>query len=415
MPVRHGNLLFLDGIGPQNASNNIPGGATHDDSGKQLSYDAYQQTRSAIGNVRAALKEAGGEFTDIVDVQCFLVNMRRDFKGFNRAYKEGFIGTAATRTTVSVRALPGPFAVQLKVIARAPGSTTHPEAVTAVNAPVAVGAYPHAKRYGDLLFVSGMGPRDPQSNQVPGGPIWDKDGKPLEYDVGMQTKATIDNIRQVLEASGSRMEDIIDVNCFLVNMPRDFRAFNQVYREELGAVAATRTTFSVRSLPTPIAVEMKVIVKAPNSAWKSEPAQIIETAGAPAPVGAYPHARRFGDLLFISGMGPRDPKTNGVPGGPVYDKFRNFLPYDIERQTQSCIDNIEKVLRSCGARLEDVVDVQCYLIDMKADYTGFDKVYQERFGKSKPARTTMAIRALPTPIAVEMKCIARAPLRGGKL
>eukprot|EP01059_Diplonema_ambulator_P028432 TRINITY_DN47216_c0_g1_i1.p2 TRINITY_DN47216_c0_g1~~TRINITY_DN47216_c0_g1_i1.p2 ORF type:complete len:442 (+),score=129.36 TRINITY_DN47216_c0_g1_i1:34-1326(+) len=407
----YGDLLFVSGMGPRGLDDSIPGGPVWDSEGRKREYDVYAQTKATVENIKRVLEASGAAFGDIIDVQCFLINMERDFKDFNRAYKECFAGHAPTRTTVAVRALPTPIAVELKVIARAPGSTITPKTVTVNGAPVPVGAYPHAKIYGDLLFVSGMGPRDPVTNEVPGGPIYDKDRKPLEYDVYKQTKATINNIRNVIAAAGGRFEDILDVNCFLVDMKRDFSEFNRAYKEEIGDISATRTTFSVRNLPTPIGVELKVICRAPGSTIKPEEASIVRTEGAPKPVGAYPHARRFGNLLFISGMGPRDPKTNQVPGGPIYDEARRPLEYDVAAQTQSTIDNIKTVLASCGASLTDVVDIQCYLVNMKRDFKAFNEVYRRNFEGVNCTRTTMAIRNLPTPIGVEMKCIARAPVR----
>ena len=409
----YGDLLFLSGMGPEDNEGNIPGGPMRDSNRKSLQYDIYRQTHATIQNIKRVIENNGGCMDDLVDVQCFLVDMKRDFKDFNKAYREGFQGYAPTRTTVSVRELPTGAGINIKVIARKPNSiikVSDVKTVRANSAPKPVGAYPHAKRFGDLLFISGMGPRDPQTNTVPGGPIYDSNGNPSEYDVAAQTRSTINNIRLVLEACGAKFEDIIDCNCFLVDMARDFKSFNQAYKEEFGGVAPTRTTFSIRALPTPIAVELKVIVRAPESRITATNAAIVHTEGAPKPVGAYPHARRFGQYLFISGMGPRDPSTNQVPGGPIYDQNRKPLPYDVAAQTQATINNISTVLESCGTDLSAVVDIQNYLVNMPRDFEKFSVVYEKNFGgKFKPAATTMAVRNLPTPIAVEMKCIAMAP------
>jgi 2-aminomuconate deaminase len=125
-----------------------------------------------------------------------------------------------------------------------------------------VGAFPHARRVGDLLFVSGMGPRTPGDDSVPGGPVWDAEGNRLDYDVEAQTRAVIENIRTVLEASGSSLDKVIDVQCFLIDMDRDFETFNRVYAEYFGEIQATRTTVQIDRLPTPIAVEFKVMAEA---------------------------------------------------------------------------------------------------------------------------------------------------------
>ena len=139
------------------------------------------------------------------------------------------------------------------------------EGVNAVNtskAPKPVGAYPHARREGDLIYLSGVGPRQPGDNSIPGGPIKDASGQPLDYDIKAQTKAVVDNIARILEEAGSSIENVIDVTSFLVDMDRDFGGYNEVWAETLGKVGPTRTTLAIRALPTPIAVEMKVIAKA---------------------------------------------------------------------------------------------------------------------------------------------------------
>lgn len=138
-------------------------------------------------------------------------------------------------------------------------------------------------------------------------------------------------------------------------------------------------------------------------------AGIVRAGKAPKPVGAYPHARRVGDLLFLSGLGPRDPETNEVPGGPVRDKDGKPLDYDVEAQTEAVISNMKLVLAESGLTLDDVVDVTCYLIDMDRDFPGFNKVYKEHFESVQAARTTLEVEALPTPIAVEFKAIAAFP------
>ena len=137
------------------------------------------------------------------------------------------------------------------------------EAEGSVNteaAPKPVGAYPHARKVGDMLFLSGVGPRQPGTNAIPGGPIHDDDGNPLEYDIKAQTHAVVDNVRRIVEEAGATMDQIVDVTTFLVDMERDFQGYNEVWAETLGTVGPTRTTLAIDALPTPIAVEMKVIV-----------------------------------------------------------------------------------------------------------------------------------------------------------
>jgi len=139
-----------------------------------------------------------------------------------------------------------------------------PEGKGAVNseaAPKPVGMYPHARQVGDLLYLSGVGPRQPGTNAIPGGPIRDDEGNPSEYDIKAQTRAVVENIARILEEAGSSMDKIVDVTSFLVDMDRDFAGYNEVWAETLGHYGPTRTTLAIRALPTPIAVEMKVIAK----------------------------------------------------------------------------------------------------------------------------------------------------------
>ena len=133
----------------------------------------------------------------------------------------------------------------------------------------------------------------------------------------------------------------------------------------------------------------------------------VRAEGAPAPVGAYPHARRVGDLLFLSGIGPRDPVTNGVPGN-VHDADGRLVTYDIELQARAVFANVRTVLEASGARWEDLVDVTVYLTDIARDFKRYNAVWAECFPDidTAPCRTTLGITALPTPIAIELKCVA---------
>jgi len=133
----------------------------------------------------------------------------------------------------------------------------------------------------------------------------------------------------------------------------------------------------------------------------------INTDAAPKPVGAYPHARKVGDLLYLSGVGPRQPGTNEIPGGPIHDGDGNPNNYDIKAQTHAVINNISRILEEAGSSLDKVLDVTSFLVDMDRDFQGYNEVWADTLGKFGPARTTLAIRALPTPIAVEMKVIAQ--------
>tara|TARA_B100000401_G_scaffold95738_1_gene61423 strand:- start:157 stop:804 length:648 start_codon:yes stop_codon:yes gene_type:complete len=130
--------------------------------------------------------------------------------------------------------------------------------------------------------------------------------------------------------------------------------------------------------------------------------------GGPSAVGAYPHLRRVGDLVYVSGMGPRQPGTNEIPGGPTKDDNGKSLEYDIRAQTHAVISNIRVILEEYGLGLENIVDVLVFLTDMERDFQDYNEVYAEYFSEILPARTTVAVEALPTSIAIELKVIARA-------
>lgn len=136
----------------------------------------------------------------------------------------------------------------------------------------------------------------------------------------------------------------------------------------------------------------------------------IHAAAAPRAVGHYPHARRVGDLLFLSGIGPRDPASNGIPGN-VHDAEGRLVSYDIEAQVRAVFANVRAVLEASGARWDDLVDVTVYLTDMARDFKAYNALWAEYFPDAAraPCRTTLGITALPTPIAIELKCVAALP------
>jgi 2-aminomuconate deaminase len=136
---------------------------------------------------------------------------------------------------------------------------------------------------------------------------------------------------------------------------------------------------------------------------------IVRTDGAPAPVGAYPHARRVGNLLFLSGVGPRTPGTNVVPGN-VMDANGILVAYDIEAQCRQVFANVRAVLEASGARWEDLVDITVFLTHMTRDFATYNRLYAEAFAGVDACRTTVGVTALPTPIAIELKCVAALPV-----
>ncbi len=134
---------------------------------------------------------------------------------------------------------------------------------------------------------------------------------------------------------------------------------------------------------------------------------VVHAGIAPKPMGHYPHARRVGQLLFLSGIGPRDPATNAIPGNR-HSGNGDLVGYDIQAQTRAVFDNVRAVLEASGARWEDLVDVTVYLTDMASDFKAYNAIWADYFPDpaAAPCRTTLGITALPTPIAIELKCVA---------
>lgn len=135
------------------------------------------------------------------------------------------------------------------------------------------------------------------------------------------------------------------------------------------------------------------------------PKTIKNSDRAPEPVGAYPHAVQVGNMLYLSGVGPRERGKKEIPGVTL-DADGNVLDYDITEQTLSVFRNIRYIIEDAGATWENIIDVQVYLTNMKKDFPVFNKLYAEHFAGVNACRTTVEIGALPTPIAVELKVIA---------
>jgi 2-aminophenol/2-amino-5-chlorophenol 1,6-dioxygenase subunit alpha len=188
-------------------------------------------------------------------------------------------------------------------------------------------------------------------------------------------------------------------NAIVELTPNDRKQMDWEKEFDEGPVA----TFATTTLSGTGLESHNVLAEAPQrDEQAAEPDGVIRTDKAPKPVGPYPHARRVGGMLFLSGIGPRKPVTGEIPG---------LLPdgrHDIEVQTRACIENVKTILEEAGSSLEKVVDVAVYLTDMQGDFERFNKVYGEYFGKIQPTRTTVGVDSLPTPIAVELKVIATA-------
>ncbi len=247
---------------------NAVGGQSNAFDGEVLAYEAIVGTGAAVVALTPTAKAAKEAEFDEDDAEVYLgdrnvlggANLFEAADGVDialqgqdldavRAQRLGITDEAPQAGTVAVRA-PRP---------------AKSGAVQSASAPKPVGAYPHARRVGDMLYLSGLGPRDPKDNSVPGGPVWDEDGNEQEYDIHAQTEAVIRNMKTVLASAGATIDDVVDCTCYLINMQRDFAGFNEVYAKHFGDVQATRTTLEINRLPTPIAVEFKVVAQAPDS------------------------------------------------------------------------------------------------------------------------------------------------------
>ena len=131
----------------------------------------------------------------------------------------------------------------------------------------------------------------------------------------------------------------------------------------------------------------------------------FESQNAPEPVGLYPHAKQVGDLLFLSGIGPRERGKKDIPGVEL-DQNGNIISYNIETQCHSVFKNVRSVLEDAGSNWDNLIDVTVFLTNMKDDFDIYNRIYAEYFKDNQPCRTTLEICSLPTPIAIELKCIA---------
>lgn len=208
--------------------------------GDVLAYAPVWGTGSAVVALTPAQQAAGGHEFDEEDVDVY-----RGDREVMEVVEE------VSKTTPPANPAPESPAVDAGIIR-----------VDADNAPKPVGAYPHARRVGDLLYLSGVGPRQPQTDAIPGGPVRDADGQPVDYDMEAQTRAVIENVKAILEAAGSSLDKVIDVTTFLVDMDRDFKVYNRVYREYFASIQPARTTLAITALPTPIAIELKIVALA---------------------------------------------------------------------------------------------------------------------------------------------------------
>ena len=266
------------------------------------------------------------------------------------------------------------------------GTIVSDGAIVSGRAAEPVGPYPHAKRVGDLLFLSGIGPRARGATAIP-GVTQDATGAVIARDFEVQARAVFDNVRAVIDAAGAHWDDLIDVTVFLTHMTEDFAALNVIWAEQFpnAATRPTRTTVEVSRLPTPIDIELKVVARVRTT-------EILQYD----PARRWAAATRVGRLVYLAGETATDPTTLAiVPGG-------------IEAQAEQVFTNIATTLAHFGADLRDVIKVTIFLRDM-ADLAAVGAIRAKHFPTPVPS-SAIEVGALASPeMLVEIETIALIP------
>ncbi len=249
-----------------------------------------------------------------------------------------------------------------------------------------IGPYPHARRLGDLLFLSGIGPRERGAMTIP-GVTQDATGAVIDRDFEAQTRAVFANVRAVLAAAGEDWSDIVDVTCFLTRLTEDFATLNRLWTEAFPdpATRPSRTTVEVTSLPTPIDIELKVVARTRTT-------EVLQYD----PERRWAAATRVGRLVYLAGETATDPETQAiVPGG-------------IEVQTEQVFANIRTTLARLGADLGDVIKITMFLTDM-ADLPAVSAIRSKRLPRPVPS-SAVQVGALASPeMRIEIEAIALLP------
>src|SRR4051812_8671886 len=287
-------------------------------------------------------------------------------------------------------AIPEPVAVAMPPPA-APAPASIPverRAVQSADAPKANGPYSAAIQTpaGRVLFVSGQIAVDPAKDRLVTG------------DVAKQTERAMENVKVLLEAAGSSLDEVAKTTIFLTDLA-DFTKVNDVYGRYFKNAPPARATVQVSALSrgARVAVEAVAISRAGDSGAAGGPVA-VSTAKAPKAIGPYSQAMETGagSLLFVSGQIPVDPATGELVQG------------DIAAQTERVMENLKAVLASAGASFSDVVKTNVYMVDLLNEGTKMNETYARYFQKSHPARATVQMAALPKGARIEIECVAIA-------
>jgi 2-aminomuconate deaminase len=244
-------------------------------------------------------------------------------------------------------------------------------------------------RAGRWISVSGTAPLGADGKTVARG------------DAAGQARRCLDILGEALAKAGAGLPDVVRTRILLTRI-EDWQAVGAVHAEYFADVRPANTIVQVSRFIDP---DWLVEIEA-DAVLDEVPLTGTTTSGKAAePVGPYPHARRVGNLLFLSGIGPRRRGGKEIPGVTL-DAQGRAVAHDIEAQCRSVFENVRAVLDEAGARWEDIVDVTAFLTHLAEDFAAYNRVYAEYFKDAPPARTTVEVTRLPTPIAVELKVIA---------
>jgi 2-aminomuconate deaminase len=248
-----------------------------------------------------------------------------------------------------------------------------------------------ATRAGRLVAIAGTAPLGPNGRTVGIG------------DAAEQARRCLEIIEQAIRKLGGDRSDVIRTRILLTRI-EDWEAVGAVHADFFRDVRPVNTVMQIGRFIDPdwlVEIEADAFLDVDRGL----PPESITSLRAPEPVGPYPHARRLGNLLFLSGIGPRTRGSREIPGVTL-DAAGNVIRYDFERQCRMVFENVRAVLEDAGARWEDIVDVTVFLTNMRDDFPVYNRLYAEYFPTDRPARTTVEVTALPTPIAIEVKVVA---------